>query len=257
VAIHPPWGEIAKALAAHVPMGLSTQDSLGFAYFAVALISAVMFPYELYFYSSGGIEDEWSSKDLPINRIVTIVGFGLGSLLAIALLCLSVQNFAPRGISPKMIGTVVLHPGMTYGKLGLLLGLTGILFAIAGAAIETCLANAYAVSQFFGWRWGRHRPPCETPLFTLAWLAVFAVALGIVLTGIGPVDLADYAIVSSIVVLPLSFLPLLLAANDPTFMRDKVNGWLARILGWGYYGLIVVAALAALPLYFLTAGGKL
>jgi Mn2+/Fe2+ NRAMP family transporter len=257
VAIHPPWGEIAKALAPHVPMGLSTQDSLGFAYFAVALISAVMFPYELYFYSSGGIEDEWSSKDLPINRIVTIVGFGLGSLLAIALLCLSVQNFAPRGISPKMIGTVVLHPGMTYGKLGLLLGLTGILFAIAGAAIETCLSNAYAVSQFFGWRWGRHRPPCETPLFTLAWLAVFAVALGIVLTGIGPVDLADYAIVSSIVVLPLSFLPLLLAANDPTFMRDKVNGWLARILGWGYYGLIVVAALAALPLYFLTAGGKL
>jgi hypothetical protein len=27
---------------------------------------------------------------------------------------------------------------------------------VAGAAVETCLANAYSVSQFFGWVWGRH-----------------------------------------------------------------------------------------------------
>jgi len=152
---------------------------------------------------------------------------------------------------------VVMEPGLAFGKLGILLGLLGILFAIAGAAIETCLACAYALSQFFGWRWGRHRPPRETPLFTIAWVVVFVVALAIVLTGIAPTDLADYAVVSSIVVLPLSFLPLLLAARDRTFMRDKANGVLANTLGWGFYTLIVVAALAALPLYVLTGGGKL
>lgn len=257
VAVHPPWGEIAAGLKPQVPAGLSHRDLLGYAYFAVALMSAVMFPYELYFYSSGAIEDGWSGKDILTNRVVTIVGFALGSLLSISLLCLSAQKFGPRGISPEMIGTVVLQPGLPFGKLGILLGLLGMLFAIGGAAIETCLACAYGVSQFFGWRWGRHRPPGETPLFTIAWLVVFALALAIVVTGIKPTDLADYAVVTSIVVLPLSFLPLLLAANDRTFMRDKKNGWLANILGWGFYALIVVVAVAAVPLYFATSGGQL
>jgi len=257
LALDPPWGEVAQGFVPHVPSGLSQRDLLAFAYFAVALISAIMFPYELYFYSSGAIEDGWSKKDLFTNRMTTVLGFGLGSVIAIAILAVSAQQFGPRGISPELIGSVVQQPGLAYGKLGVLLGLLGILFAIAGAAIETCLANAYALSQFFGWRWGRHRPPRETPLFTLAWIGVFVLALGIVLTGIEPIELADYAVVTSIVVLPLSFLPLLLAAKDRTFMRDKANGVLSNMLGWFYYGVIVLAALAAIPLFLLTDGGKL
>jgi Mn2+/Fe2+ NRAMP family transporter len=257
VSVDPPWGEIAHGLQPQIPEGASQRDLLAYAYFAVALISAIMFPYELYFYSSGAIEDGWSGKEIGTNRMVSGLGFGLGSVIAIAILCLAAIFFGPRGISPEMIGTVVTHPGVTYGKAGILIGLLGLLFAIAGAAIETCLACAYCVSQFFGFRWGRHRPPKETPLFTIAWMVVFLLALGIVLTGIEPVELADYAVVSSIIVLPLSFLPLLLAANDRTFMRDRKNGWLANILGWGYYGVIVLAAVAAVPLYVLTSGGKL
>jgi manganese transport protein len=257
LALHPPWHEIAQGLQPQVPAGASQRDLLAYAYFTVALISAIMFPYELYFYSSGAIEDGWSGAELNTNRMVSGLGFGLGSTLAIAILCLAAMKFGPRGISPEMIGTVVTSPGLAYGKVGILLGLLGLLFAIAGAAIETCLACAYGISQFFGFRWGRHRPPGKTPLFTIAWIVVFLLALAIVLTGIEPVELADYAVVSSIIVLPLSFLPLLLAANDRTFMRDKKNGWLANILGWGYYGVIVLAAVAAVPLYLLTSGGKL
>jgi manganese transport protein len=257
LALDPPWQEIAGGFQPHVPANMSQRDMLAFAYFAVALISAIMFPYELYFYSSGAVEDGWSSSDLLTNRVTSFLGFGLGSTIAIAILCLSAQEFGPRGISPDMIGTVVMQPGLAYGKVGILLGLLGILFAIAGAAIETCLACAYGISQFFGWRWGRHCKPLQTPLFTLAWIAVFVLALVVVLTGIEPVELADYAVVTSIVVLPLSFLPLLLVARDRNFMRDKANGILSNTLGWIYYALIVCAALAAIPLYLLTDGGKL
>lgn len=256
-ALDPPWHEIAGGLVPQVPTEMSQRDLLAYSYFAVALISAIMFPYELYFYSAGAIEDGWSSADLSTNRITSFLGMGLGSLVAIAILCLAAQQFGPRGISPEMIGTVVLQPGLAYGKLGILLGLLGILFAIGGAAIETCLACAYGVSQFFGWRWGRHKQPKETPLFTIAWMVVFLLALAIVLTGIEPVELADYAIVTSIVVLPLSFLPLLLVARDRNFMREHANGVLANTLGWAFYALIVVAALAAIPLYLVTSGGQL
>jgi Mn2+/Fe2+ NRAMP family transporter len=247
---------VAGGLVPHIPPGLSLNEKILYAYFAVAIVSAIMFPYETYFYSSGGIEEEWGEKDLTTNRVTAIAGMSLGSLLALSLLCIAAQLFGPRGISPEMLGTVALGPATAYGALGLILALLGMFFALGGAAIETCLANAYSVSQFFGWRWGRHRPPRDAPRFTLCWMAVFLIALAIVLTGVEPLTLAEYAIVSSILVLPLSYLPLLLLAGDRKYMRHHVNGPIARTLGWGYYALIVVAAVAALPLYLLTSGGR-
>ena len=256
VAIHPPWDQIAAAAIPNMPGGLGMSDRLIYAYFVVAIISAVMFPYETYFYSSGGIEDEWGPKDMSTNRVTCIVGFGLGSLLGIAVLAISAQLFGPQGMSPELVGSVALEVATPYGRIGLLLAFLGMLFAFSGAAVETCLANAYCVSQFFGWRWGRHRPPHEAPRFTMVWLAVFGIALLIVLTGVEPVQLAEYAVVSSIIVLPLTYLPLLLLAGDRQYMQEHANGWLAKLLGWGYYAVIVVAALAAVPLFLITAGGK-
>ena len=256
VAIDPPWTQIAGGLVPQVPAGLSLNDKIVYAYFAVAIVSAVMFPYETYFYSSGGIEEEWGPKDLGTNRVTAIAGMGLGSLLAVSILCIAAQLFGPRGVSPEMLGTVALGPATPFGTIGLLLASLGMLFAMSGAAIETCLSNAYSVSQYFGWAWGRHRPPWEAPRFTFCWLAVFLVALLIVLTGVGPLTLAEYAVVSSILVLPLSYLPLLLLAGDRKYMRSHANGLVAKALGWFYYALIVIAALAALPLYFMTSGGK-
>jgi Mn2+/Fe2+ NRAMP family transporter len=257
VAIHPPWVGIAHGALPQVPAGLSSRDLLAFLYFSVALTSAVMFPYETYFYSSGGIEDRWTEKDLGINRLTTIVGFGLGSLLAIALLASSAQVFGPAGISPDLIGTTALQVAIPFGRIGLLLALLGMLFAISGAAIETCLANAYSLCQFCGWRWGRHCRPDEAPRFTLTWLAVFALALAIVLTGVEPIQLAEYAVVAAILVLPLTYLPLLLLAGDHAYMQTHANGRLAKTLGWGFYAIIVIAAVAALPLFLITSGGTL
>src|SRR4051794_21431642 len=91
VTIHPPWGKIAEGFVPQIPRGLSLKELLNFSYFGVAILSAVMFPYEAYFYSSGGIEEEWGPKDLITNRVTTIVGFGLGSLLAISILASSAE----------------------------------------------------------------------------------------------------------------------------------------------------------------------
>ena len=132
VAIHPPWGQIAGGFVPQVPHGLSTQGVLTFAYFAVAIISAVMFPYEAYFYSSGGIEEEWGPKDLPTNRLTAILGLGLGSLLAIAILASSAQLFGPINVDPQIPGTAALEAAIPFGSWGLILALLGMLFAIAG-----------------------------------------------------------------------------------------------------------------------------
>jgi manganese transport protein len=256
VKIHPPWSAIAMGLVPKVPPGLSTHEMINFAYFAVAIISAVLFPYEVYFYSSGGIEEEWGIKDLPINRITCIVGFGLGSLLAISILSSSAQLFAPLHIDPQLPGSVALEAQLPMGRAGLLLALLGILFAVTGAAIETCLANAYSAAQFFGWEWGRRRKPWQTPRFTLAWIALFLLALAIVLSGVDVMELVEYAVVFSVLVLPLTYFPLLLLSSDRHFMREHRSGPIAKSLGWAYFVVIVVAAVAAIPLFILTSGGQ-
>jgi Mn2+/Fe2+ NRAMP family transporter len=222
----------------------------------VAIVSAVMFPYETYFYSSGGIEEKWGPKDLGINRLTAILGMGLGSLLAISILANSAQLFGPVNVDPELPGTAALEAAIPFGKWGLIVALLGMLFAVAGAAVETCMANAYSIAQFFGWIWGRHKKPWEAPRFTITWIALFLLALAIVLTGVDVMMLVEFAILFSVLVLPFTYLPVLLLSEDRKYMREYVNGRLAKTLGWFYFGVITIAAIAALPLYFLTSGGN-
>ena len=256
VAIHPPWSQVAGGLVPQVPHGLSAKELLTFGYFAVAIISAVMFPYEVYFYSSGGIEEEWSVKDIMTNRLTAILGMGLGSLLAISILANSAQLFGPVNVDPELPGTAALEAAIPFGKWGLILALLGMFFAVAGAAVETCLANAYSIAQFLGWRWGRHKKPWEAPRFTITWIALFVAALAIILTGIDVMTLVEFAVLFSILVLPLTYLPLLLLSGDRKFMREHANGAITKTLGWFYFAVVAIAAIAALPLYFLTSGGN-
>jgi Mn2+/Fe2+ NRAMP family transporter len=256
VANHPPWHQIAAGFVPQVPKGLSTKELLTFGYFTVAIISAVMFPYEVYFYSSGGIEEGWGPKDMLTNRLTSIVGMGLGSTLAIAILANSALLFGPMNVDPEIPGTAALEAAIPFGKWGLILALLGMFFAVAGAAVETCLANAYSIAQFFGWIWGRHKKPWEAPRFTITWIVLFLAALAIVLTGVDVMMLVEFAILFSILVLPFTYLPLLLLSGDKKYMGDQVNGPLAKTLGWLYFAVITAAAIAALPLYFLTSGGN-
>jgi Mn2+/Fe2+ NRAMP family transporter len=252
-----PWGEAAKGLIPSIPKNLTTADLLSYIYFVVGIVSAVMFPYEVYFYSSGAIEEKWSAKDLLVNRITTVGGFALGSLLGMALLINAAVLFSPRHIDPQMPATVALQAAIPFGKTGLFFALAGMFFAFAGAAIETCLSVSYSAAQFFGWEWGRYRGKAEAPFFTVGWLLTFAICLAIVLTGIDPLQLVEYAIVASIIVLPLTYLPMMLIANDSKYMGEHSNGAFANVLGWLFFGVILLAALAALPLFFLTSGGQL
>jgi Mn2+/Fe2+ NRAMP family transporter len=85
---------------------------------------------------------------------------------------------------------------------------------------------------------------------------LFVVALAIVLTGVDVMMLVELAILFSILVLPLTYLPLLLLSGDRQYMGQYANGPVAKMLGWFYFALIVVAAVAAVPLFILTSGGN-
>ena len=242
IKVHPSWGGVAHGFVPGVPTG----NRLVYLYFVVGLLGAALTPYEVYFYSSGAVEDAWGPK----------IGYGLGAFLSFSLMIVAAVLFLPRGIDPQFLGTPALGAEAALGKVGLVLALVGILFAVGGAAIETCFSGAYNLAQFFGWQWGKRRRPGGAPRFALSWIVIFVLALGIVMTGYDPVKITEYSVIFSVVALPLTFLPILLVANDPAYMGSHRNGRISNVIGIVYFAIILAVAVSAIPLLVLTNGGQ-
>jgi manganese transport protein len=251
--LHPDWGSVAGGFVPHWQTG---QDTLVYWYFAVGVIAAALIPYEVYFYSSGAVEEGWGEEDLGVNRANSLLGWGLGGILSVALIVVSAKLFHPLGIEPDFIGTTALAAQVPIGQTGLLLAFLGMLFAVGGAAVESSFSGAYNLAQFLGWEWGKYRGARGAARFTAAWIVMFFLAFVIVITGADPVLITEYAVVFAVVALPLTYLPVLLIARDRTYMGEHVNGRLADVFGWLYLAIIVVISLAALPLLFATNAGS-
>ncbi|PYT01618.1 MAG: hypothetical protein DMF63_01870 [Acidobacteria bacterium] len=250
------WAQVGAGFIPNVPQLDTSKDYLVYAYFAVALLSSIMLPYETYFYAAGALEDGWNASDITLNRIIVIIGFTFGSVLAIALVLTGASFFKPLMIEPQLPGGVALAPAFALGKWGLIAALVGMFFAFGGAAIENALSGAYNLSHFFGWTWGKFRPPKDAPRFNLSWIVIFLLATVIILTGVDPVEVVEYSIIFAVVILPFTYFPMLLVAQDPKEMGPFVNGKLANILGWIFLILVSMVALAAIPLLIITNGGK-
>jgi len=252
VKLTPDWGKFGNGFIPHV----AQNNSLLYAYFVVGLLGAAMTPYEVYFYSSGGVEEEWTPKDISLNRANAIIGYGLGGFLSVALMVTGATLFLGHGISPAHLGTIALGAQVPLGEIGLLLALIGILFAVGGASIDTVFSGAYNLAQFCGWEWGRYRTNANAPRFTLTWIVLLVLGTGIVMTGVDAVVLTEYAVIFSVVALPLTYIPILLVANDEAYMGRHRNGRLANVLGVVYLVVIMVVALSAIPLMILTNVGQ-
>jgi manganese transport protein len=251
IKLNPDWGQVADGLVPSVDTG----NIWVWGYFVVGLLGAAMTPYEVYFYSSGAVEEGWTPRDFGINRANAIVGYGLGGFLSFAIMICAGALFLPAGIDPEFLGSAALLAQSPLGQIGLLLALVGILFAVSGAAIDTVLSGAYNLSQFLGWEWGRYRTPAGAPRFTIVWAVLLVLAFCVIITGVDPVLVTELSVIFSAVALPLTYLPILLVANDRAYMGTHVNGRLANVFGIAYLVVIVGIAVSAIPLLVLSNFG--
>ena len=226
-----------------------------YAYYAVALFGAAMTPYEVFFFSSGGVEEHWGTRDLATMRANVFVGFPLGGLLSVAIAASTALVLRPAGIEVDTLAQVGLPVAVALGKIGLAVALLGFFAATFGAACETGLSVGYSISQYFGWQWGKYVRPAQASRFHATLLLCSIVAAAVLLTTVDPIKVTEYSVVFSAVALPLTYFPILVVANDPDYMGDRVNGWLANGLGSVYLVIILVAAVAAIPLMLVTKAG--
>lgn len=251
--LKPDWGALAGQLMPTVP---GQETIWTYSYYAIALFGAAMTPYEVFFFSSGAVEEGWTVKDLLQERTNVLVGFPLGGLLSVAIAACATVVLLPAGISVTSLSQVVLPVAEGAGKLGLAVVLVGIVAATFGAALETTLSSGYTLAQFFGWSWGKFRRPAEAARFHLAMIICLLVGIAVLATGVDPVLVTEYSVVFSAIALPLTYLPILIVANDPEYMREHVNGRAVNALGMVYLVIILVASIAAIPLMIVTGAGS-
>jgi Mn2+/Fe2+ NRAMP family transporter len=245
------WSQVAaRVVTPHNPK----QDHWLYLGGAIAVIGASMTPYEWYFYSSGGREEHWTIRDKAVNRSTAFLGFGLGALLAGALMVGAATLFQGRGISPTHFGQTGLIAISAFGGVGGWIILIAMFGCVLGAAAEVSLSTAQAVSQFFGWPWGASRRARDVPGYTTVTVVTVVLSTMILLGGVDPIKVTVIALIFSAAALPLTFYPMLIVANDRSYMGDSANGLISNTLGWFYFALLTAAAIASLPVVIVTGG---
>src|SRR4051812_31543138 len=241
--LRPDWSELAgQATAPTVPAG---EDAAPYWDFAVAPFGAGMTPPQGFFFSSGAVEENWTVKDLSQSRINVLLGFPLGGLLSIAIAGCAAVVLLPAQIGVTSLSQVVLPVAEAGGKLALAIVLVGILAATFGAALETTLSSGYTLSQYFGWSWGKFRRPVQAARFHLTMIVGLLIGIAVLMTGVDPVQVTEYSVVFSAIALPLTYVPILIIANDPEYMGELVNSRTVNFLGTVFLVVILVAAVAA------------
>ena len=99
-----------------------------------------------------------------------------------------------------------------------MLVLVGFFAATFGAACETGLSVGYSVAQYFGWQWGKFVEPLRAARFHTVVLLSCIAGVGILLTTVDPIMVTEYSVVFSAVALPLTYFPILVVANDRTYL---------------------------------------
>jgi Mn2+/Fe2+ NRAMP family transporter len=253
-ALHPNWGDLVHQTTS--PVIPENESAATYWYFAVALFGAAMTPYEVFFFSSGAVEEHWTKKDLGKSRLNVLVGFPLGGMLSVAIAACAAIVLLPAQIEVTSLSQTVMPVVAAGGKLFLAFVIVGIVAATFGAALETALSGGYILAQFLGWPWGKFRRPAEAARFHVTILVTIIVGAAVLYTGVDPVLVTEYSVVFSAIALPLTYLPILIVANDSQYMGDETNGRVTNVFASVYLVIILAASLAAIPLMIVTGAGQ-
>jgi NRAMP (natural resistance-associated macrophage protein)-like metal ion transporter len=246
---HPP---VHAVLAGALPT-LPAQDPAKYWFIAVSIIGAVLAPYLFYFYSSGAVEDKWDETYVGVNRAISVIGMGFGSVIALGAIVVAAMVLAPHGIEVNdyQQAAVMLTGAFPFWGYALFAVSMGI--ACLGASLEVALSMAYSTAQTFGWNWGEDLDPASDARFSLVYTgAIFFSALPIAF-GVDPLKLTLLTMAVNAAVVPFVILPFLLLMNDRQLLHKHANGWISNTVVLFVVLLSFVLAVVSIPLAI--AGG--
>jgi NRAMP (natural resistance-associated macrophage protein)-like metal ion transporter len=237
-------------LAGSLP-SMPSHDPEQYWFIAVSIIGAVIAPYLFYFYSSGAVEDEWDVTYIPINRAVSLMGMGFGSVISLGAIIVAGVVLAPRGIQVSDYHQAALMLTDAFPFWGYALFAASMAIACLGAALEVALSMSYAFAQTFGWNWGEDLTPTEDARFCLVYTIAIFVGSLFMLVGLDPLKLTIFTMAINAAVLPVVAIPMLLLMNDRKLLREHTNGFISNAATVGIVALTLVLFVVSIPLAFL------
>jgi Mn2+/Fe2+ NRAMP family transporter len=243
----------------HQALHPSVPDGEGhptYYFYAVSLFGACLAPFQVLFFSSGGREEKWTTKNLAEMRMNALIGFPLGGLLSAAIMVAAIPVLGPLHVDVRHLGQVALPAAQALGVTGLLFALLGFFAATFAAAAESALSSGYAVSQYFGWSWGKLHKPKAAPRFHAVCLLSVVAATAFLLTTVDPITVTIVTVVLGAAAVPLTYLPVLIVANDREYMGEHANRAFSNTVGMLFLAVMLVMSLASVPLLFITKGGQ-
>lgn len=184
----------------------------GSAWIALALFGTTVVPYNLFLGSGLAVGER--VRDIRLGLAISV---GLGTLVSVAVI---------------VVGTAI-EGSFSYGALGEALAdraggwarggfAVGLLAAGLSSAVTAPLAAAITAAGLFGGggrEWGQ-----RSVRFRGAWAAVVVFGTGVAVTGVDAATAIVAAQALNGMLLPLVAAFLVVAANDRTLLRDRVNG---------------------------------
>jgi Mn2+/Fe2+ NRAMP family transporter len=244
--MHPPWAEVARGVIPSLP----SRDGVRYWFLAVSILGALISPYLLNFYATGAIEDKWTVKDIPVNRVIATGGMSFGSVIALAILVLAAVVLGPRGIQVDSYEQAVFILTRPFGRWGLYLFAASLGIACFGAALQVSLNLAYVTAQGFGWNWSENLKPHEDARFAAVYTAAVLVGAALLFVG-DPLKLTTLSMALNAVIAPFIVFPLLVIMNDRAYLRDHRNHAIGNVLVAGVVLIAFVVAVVAIPLEVL------
>jgi Mn2+/Fe2+ NRAMP family transporter len=247
---HPPAGEVLAGMLPTLPR----HEPARYWYIAVGLLGAIISPYLFYFYSSGAVEDEWDETFIGVNRGVSVLGMGFGSVISMGAIVVAALVLAPRGIQVDDYHQAALMLTRIFPFWGFALFALSMGIACLGASVELALAMAYTTAQTFGWNWGENLDPREDARFCLGYTAAILAAALLILCGVDPLKLTLVSMVINAAVLPFVAVPFLLLMNDRKLLGRHCNGWISNAMAVLTLAVSIVLAAVSIPLMILGGG---
>ena len=244
VLLQPHWLDVARGLVPSLPQ----HDRAKYWFLAAVIVAASITPSLVLFYSSGAVEDRWDAGHLVVNRVAAFVGLGFGSLIAAAVVVVAAMALLPNGIRQEHYAQLALLLIDAMGWWGFVLLTLSVAIACVGTAVEVALVIAYMTAQGFGWEGSQDAAPRDNARFAAVYTGALCLGAVPVLVGIEPIKLTTVSMALTALTLPIAVVPFLFVMNDPTYLKEHTNGWLANLVVTVIIGMTFVLAVVTVPL---------
>jgi Mn2+/Fe2+ NRAMP family transporter len=234
---------------------LSDVSKPNYWFTGISIIGSLMSPYIVNFYSSGAVEEKWSTKDIATNRVVAALGMSFGSTLALGLLIICAVVLAPQGIEVKTYDDVAKAFTAPFGSWGVPLFAGALAVAAFGAGLEVALNLSYVWSQGLGWNWSKNLRPSQDARFSLVYTVAIAAAAPIIVLGFDPLKVTNMSMAFNALISPLIVFPLLFLMNDDAYLKKYRNGRFTNIVTVMLIVIAFTLAIVAIPLQIAGGGG--